>query len=77
MIPKPGKSRMFPENYRPISLLPVLSKVFERLLHARVVPLLDGLIRSEEYAFRREHSTTLQPVSYTHLCNAVQALNII
>ena len=43
MIPKPGKPRMLPGSYRPISLLPVLSKVFERLLLARMWPLLDNL----------------------------------
>ena len=66
MIPKPRKLRIDPSNHRPISLLPVISKVLERLLHGRYAPLLDGF-------FRREHSTTLQlvrvvtPVSYTHL----------
>ena len=53
---------MFPENYSPISLVRVTSKVSERLLNARIVPLRAGFIRSEQYGFRKEHSTTLQLV---------------
>ena len=62
MIPKPGKPRMLADSYRPISLLPVISKVFERLLLAHIWPLLDNFILSEQLGFRREHSTTLQLV---------------
>lgn len=53
---------MYPKNYRPISLLPVISKLFERLLHARILQLLDSYIRSEKFCFRKEHLTTLQLV---------------
>ena len=62
MIPKTGKPRMLADSDCPISLLPVISKVFERLLLAPIWPLLDNFIRSEQFGFRREHSTTLQLV---------------
>lgn len=62
LIPKPRKDHLFPQNYRPISLLPVASKIFERLLLRRLSPLLDDVIRPEQFGFRKGHSTTLQLV---------------
>lgn len=62
LIPKPGKSRLFPQNFRPISLLPAISKIFERLLLSRIWPYLDGYIRPEQFGFRKDHSTTQQLV---------------
>jgi hypothetical protein len=51
-------------NYRPISLLPVLLQVFERVLQGRLLEFLD---RQEEvipgqYGFRSGHSTTMAVV---------------
>ena len=48
------------ENYRPISLLPVFSKIMERLIYDKV---FDFLVRYEilyksQFGFRRGHSTT-------------------
>ena len=40
-------------------------QVFERLLLARIWPMLDNFIRSEQFEFRREHSTCLL---YTSRC---------
>ena len=42
MIPKPGKNPMDVAPSRPISLLPVLSKAFEKLLLNRVQPFFDS-----------------------------------
>jgi hypothetical protein len=60
LIPKPGKDPLFPENHRPISLLPVLSKMFERIVLARFPEEFFNSIRTEQFGFRRGHSTTLQ-----------------
>lgn len=59
MLPKPGKSLNEVTSYRPISLLPVLSKLFERLLLARLKPILQDkqLIPSHQFGFRSKHST--------------------
>lgn len=46
---------MYPENYGPILLLAVTS-VVERLLHAQIVSLLEGYIRSEQFGFCKEHT---------------------
>lgn len=59
-FPKPGKDPLFPQNYRPISLLAVLSKAFERVLLSRIRPFLEGDIRPEQFGFRTGHSTTGQ-----------------
>lgn len=62
LFPKPGKSPINPQNHRPISLLPVISKMFERLFLSRLSPYLDDFIRPEQFGFRRGHSSTLQLV---------------
>ena len=41
MLQKPGKDHTSPKNYRPISLLPAISKVFERLISMRLVEFLE------------------------------------
>ena len=41
MIPKPGKLANDRKSYRPISLVPVISKLFERLLLNRLKPIIE------------------------------------
>lgn len=62
LIAKPGK---IPENvssYRPISLLPVMSKVFEKLILKRITPVLHQkqLIPEHQCGFREHHGTIEQ-----------------
>jgi hypothetical protein len=46
------------DNYRPISLLPVLSKVFEKVLNAQITQVIDnGFIDDNQFGFRKGHST--------------------
>lgn len=61
VLPIPKKSN--PENvgdYRPISLLPALSKVWETLIKTQVVDHLDtnNLLYTNQSGFRKFHSTT-------------------
>lgn len=58
MIPKPRKNHSKPENPRPISLLPTISKVFEKLLLQKLNLFFKP--RSQQHVFRTEHSTTTQ-----------------
>ncbi|MFP3031195.1 MAG: hypothetical protein ACEY3M_08715, partial [Wolbachia sp.] len=53
MIPKPGKPPTEVTSYRPISLLPILSKIFERLLLNRIqeTTLLNDLIPDHQFGF--------------------------
>ena len=48
-------------NYRPISVLSVFSKVFERAIQGRILSFLgkSGRILSSQYGFRRAHSTDM------------------
>ena len=61
-ILKPGKPPEEVQSYRPISLLPVLSKVFEKLLITRIQPTLQDkqIIPDQPFGFRKKHATTKQ-----------------
>jgi hypothetical protein len=54
-------------NYRPIALLPVLSKVFEKVINERITSKLDekGLIDDNQYGFRAKHSTEHAILKFT------------
>lgn len=60
MIPKPGKNPTEVKSYRPISLLPVLSKLFEKLLLDKIQPFLQQIIPQHQFGFRNKHSTIEQ-----------------
>ncbi len=62
LVFKPGKSPDRPESYRPISLLPILSKLFEKLFLTRLKPVHEErkLIPDEQYGFQEKHSTIEQ-----------------
>ncbi len=51
-------------NYRPISLLPALSKVLEKVIHKRLESVLHSKNRlyKHQYGFRKKHST-IDPVT--------------
>jgi len=62
MIPKPRKPATEVTSYRPISLLPILSKLYEKLLLKRLKPILDEkqIIPIHQFGFRYNHSTINQ-----------------
>ena len=64
-ISKPAKPMGDPKSYRPISLLCVSYKILERLIYARVKPLIDPLLPKEQAGFRRGKSTVDQVVLLT------------
>lgn len=59
MIPKPAKPINLVSSYRPISLLPVMSKIFEKILLTRLKPILleHEIIPEHQFGFREKHST--------------------
>ena len=61
-IPKPAKPVGDPKSYRTISLLCVPYKILERLIYARVEPLVDPLLPKEQAGFQRGKSTVNQVV---------------
>ncbi|GBN50740.1 putative RNA-directed DNA polymerase from transposon BS [Araneus ventricosus] len=68
-IPKPNSDLSLPQNYRPISLLSCLCKVFESVLLRRLNQFLDdnNLIISEQFGFQKQLSTNQQLVRVTEL----------
>ena len=63
-IPKPNKDSTIPSNYRPISLLSSLSKLFERIILKRIEQHLEvtRIVPHEQFGFKRGHSTNHQLV---------------
>ena len=61
-ILKPGKDPVLPSSYRPISLLDTIGKLFEKILLARILHVVNEcrLLRDEQFGFRPRHSTSLQ-----------------
>ena len=59
MIPKPKKDHKNPDNYRPISLLNTLSKLFERVILNRLDEWImkNNLISNVQSGFRRHRQT--------------------
>ena len=72
MIPKPKKNLELPENYRPISLLSCIGKLFEKLLAAKIYSFLEQKHYFSEYqsGFRRHRQTS------DHLLRLTQSLKI-
>ena len=64
-IPKLNKPTDDPKNYRPISLLRVPFKLLERLLLARLEPIIDPPLPDEQAGFRRGRCTVHQIVNLT------------
>jgi hypothetical protein len=59
LIPRPGKNFSEVEAYRPISLLPIMSKLFEKLILMRLKPIIADkhLVPTHQFGFRKNHST--------------------
>ena len=62
MLPKPGKDLTKPTSYRPISLLPAMGKIFERIVASRLSAFLEKVDYFDENqaGFRRKRSTVDQ-----------------
>ena len=62
LILKPNKPPETPASYRPISLLPTFSKIFEKILLKRLIPLATeaNIIPHTQFGFRAHHSTIHQ-----------------
>ena len=63
-----------PGNYRPISILPIISKVFEKIIYKRMYYFLDenNVLNNCQYGFRKNHSTEhALHDAITHVCKAL------
>ena len=63
-----AKSRLDVSNYRPISLLPIFNKIFEKLMHKRLTSSLEkhNVLFSHQFGFQKNKSTTQ---AILDLCN--------
>jgi hypothetical protein len=70
-ILKPGKPADKAKSYRPISLLPILSKLFEKLFLTRLTPTLQEklIIPDRQFGFRQKHPTSEQVHRITNVIN--------
>jgi hypothetical protein len=71
MIPKPGKNPIDVSSYGPISLLPIISKVLEKLILKKINKDLNpqGWIPNHQFGFRQAHSTLQQCHRITDIIN--------
>ena len=79
-IPKNSASKSSPNNYRPISLLPIVSKVFEKYIHSIISDHLDENcpIPTNQWGFQSGKSTTTALISTIHIwLNALDSGNEI
>ena len=62
MVNKPNKPPNVATSYRPISSLPLMSKVLERLLLSRILvdTEMDSIRPTHQFGFRKIHSTVQQ-----------------
>ena len=71
---------LFCENYRPISLLPILSKIFEKLIYKRMYSFLEEnkLIYNQQFGFRSNYSTEHALINLTeYIKNLLDSGNIV
>ena len=62
MLHKPGKDPYQTASYRSISLLPVFSKILEKIIYCRIKTIIETkkLIPDHQFCFRNKHSTIQQ-----------------
>jgi hypothetical protein len=75
MISTPGKPQTETSSYRPISLLPVLSKIIERLILTKLEEtiFMNDIVPMHQFGFRATHSTVQHTYIHTfHFISQVQ-----
>ena len=57
--------KSIPGNYRPISILPIISKLFEKLVNNRIVNFLERneILYNHQYGFRHGYNTKLSLIN--------------
>ena len=63
-----AKNKELFTNYRPISLLPVISKILEKVVHCRLYSFLTryNILNDSQYGFRHKHSTINAITEFTN-----------
>ena len=70
-----GEDHNILSNFRPISILPVFSKIFEKLIQTRLCSFFDKekVLNEGQFGFRRGRSTV--QALYTSISNIIKSLN--
>ena len=68
-------SKQKTNNYRPISILPTISKIFEKIMHMKMMKFINkfNLLYTDQFGFRNQKSTTDAILKFTNEC--YEALN--
>ncbi|GBO22578.1 putative RNA-directed DNA polymerase from transposon X-element [Araneus ventricosus] len=79
MFPKPRQNRKLPGNYRPISLLSNICKIFEKIILSRLKEECHDLsiIPNEQYGFRAGHGCIHQLLRVTNTVTQVILINYL
>ncbi len=77
IIPVPKKGDLtLTKNYRPISLLSILSKVLERLVYDKIIDFVKPKISSSQFGFLKHRSSLTQLLSsYSQVVDALNSGN--
>ena len=65
-----------PQNYRPISIIPMLYKLFSKLLYRRLYPILDGAQCKDQAGFRKNYSTIDHTFVFSMLYEKSEEFNL-
>jgi len=62
-----GGDAMLIKNYRPVSILPVFSKIFERLMYNRLMSYIEkyNILYKYQFGFKKNHSTEMALIVLT------------
>ena len=68
-----------PINYRPISILTAINKVFERILHNQISQYMErnNLLPKFQYGYRKQHNTSQAILDYTEYITKATANKLI
>ena len=70
-----GDSKMLCSNYRPISILPIFSKLLEKLMHKRLLDYLNKykILHDHQFGFQKGKSTEDEALDlYTNIIKAIE-----
>ena len=74
-VPKSGDLSN-PNNYRGISLISLVLKLYNRMIMNRIRPVLDPLLRNSQNGFRKKRTTVGQIVALRRLLEGVRTNNL-
>ena len=60
LLGEPKEDLLNPKNYRPVAIIPIFSKVLERIVFNQIIDYFDAnqLIHPNHHAYRAHHNTT-------------------